>query len=81
MRGQTLFWMKCPLALSWRLKARGATIRTIVTALELDFAARLTASYHDIFEAVRRTYQLPFEDMTFAAFAARHIDLHACHLT
>jgi hypothetical protein len=52
-----------------------------VAALGLDFATRLTSGYIDIFEAVRRTYQLPFQDITFAAFAALHIDLHACHLT
>jgi adenylate cyclase class 2 len=55
-------------------------IRDIVTALGLDFAARLVSSYAEIFEAVCTTYKLPATDMTFETFRSLAIDLHACHL-
>jgi adenylate cyclase, class 2 len=70
-----------PFGTFLEIEGQRATIRTIVTALGLDFAARLTSSYNDIFEAVRTTYRLPFHDMTFAPFQALQIDLHACNLT
>jgi adenylate cyclase class 2 len=57
------------------------TIRTITSKLGLDFASRLTASYGEIFDAIRATYQLSMTDMTFDNFRTLHIDLHACHLT
>jgi hypothetical protein len=57
------------------------TIRTITTRLGLDFDSRLTASYGDIFDAIRATYKLSISDMTFDNFRTLHIDLHACHLT
>lgn len=70
-----------PFGTFMEIEGTRATIRLIIAALGLDFNARLTASYHDIFEAVCRTYQLSFQDMTFADFQALNIDLHACHLT
>jgi adenylate cyclase class 2 len=57
------------------------TIRTVTTRLGLDFDSRLTASYGDIFDAIRATYKLSINDMTFDNFRTLHIDLHACHLT
>jgi adenylate cyclase class 2 len=57
------------------------TIRTIATRLGLDFESRLTASYGEIFDAIRATYKLSMTDMTFDNFRTLHIDLHACHLT
>jgi adenylate cyclase class 2 len=56
-------------------------IRTITTKLGLDFESRLTASYGEIFDAIRATYKLSMTDMTFDNFRTLHIDLHACHLT
>jgi adenylate cyclase class 2 len=56
-------------------------IDAIIARLGLDLATRLTASYGEIFHAVRNTYQLPFTDMTFANFQGLAIDLHACNLT
>ncbi len=55
-------------------------IRDIVTALGLDFAARLVSSYAEIFEAVRTTYKLPATDMTFETFRSLAIDVRAWHL-
>jgi adenylate cyclase class 2 len=56
-------------------------IRTIAGKLGLDFACRLTASYGEIFDAVRATYGLAVLDMTFDNWRDLHIDLHACNLT
>jgi len=55
-------------------------IRDIVTALGLDFAARLVSSYAEIFEAVCTIYKLPATDMTFETFRSLAIDVRACHL-
>jgi adenylate cyclase, class 2 len=55
-------------------------IRAMVTALGLDFDARLVSSYVDIFEAVCTAYKLPVTDITFAAFQSLAIDLRACQL-
>jgi adenylate cyclase class 2 len=55
-------------------------IRAIVTALELDFDARLVSSYVDIFDTVCTTYKLPVTDITFAAFRSLALDLRACQL-
>ena len=70
-----------PVGTFLEIEASRAAIRDIAARLHLDFATRLTASYSDILEAVCRTYQLPFSDMTFAHFQALPIDLHACNLT
>jgi adenylate cyclase class 2 len=70
-----------PAGAFMEIEGARAAIDTIVAQLGLDFAARLTASYGEIFHAVRHTYHLPFTDMTFANFQGLAIDLHACHLT
>jgi hypothetical protein len=62
------------------IEAPREVIRSMATALGLDFAARLVAGYREIFEAVRSTYNLAVTDMTFEAFRSLAIDLHACHL-
>jgi adenylate cyclase class 2 len=56
-------------------------IRIIAARLELDFESRLTASYGEIFAAIRATYNLSTTAMTFDNFRTLHIDLHACRLT
>jgi adenylate cyclase class 2 len=55
-------------------------IRAIVTALGLDFDARLVSSYVDIFDTVCTTYKLPVTDITFEAFRSLAIDIRACQL-
>jgi adenylate cyclase class 2 len=55
-------------------------IRAIVTALGLDFGARLVSSYVEIFDTVCTTYKLPATDITFEAFRSLAIDLRACRL-
>jgi adenylate cyclase class 2 len=55
-------------------------IRDTVTALGLDFAARLVSSYVDIFDTVCTTYKLPATDITFEAFRSLAVDLRACQL-
>jgi adenylate cyclase class 2 len=65
------------------LEIEGArdAIRTVAAALGLDFAERITASYAEIFAAVRATYNLQCTDMTFDNFRTRHIDVRACRLS
>jgi adenylate cyclase, class 2 len=62
------------------IEAPREVIRSLATALGLDFAARLISGYAEIFAAVRSTYNLAVTDMTFAAFQSLAIDLRACHL-
>ncbi len=70
-----------PLGTFVEIEGSRESIDAIKTQLELDDANRLTASYGDIFEAVRTTYDLPFSDMTFDNFRDLSIDLHTCQLT
>ena len=79
--GAEILLDEVPFGTFLEIEGHRDTIRTIVHALGLDFAARLTSGYNDIFAAICRTYQLSCPDITFAAFAALEIDLHACHLT
>ena len=62
------------------LEIEGArdAIRTVAAALGLDFATRITASYAEIFEAVRATYNLQCTDMTFDNLRSVPIDIWAC---
>jgi hypothetical protein len=55
-------------------------IRAMVTALGLDFDARLVSSYVDIFDAVCTPYKLAATDITFEAFWSLAIDLRTCQL-
>jgi adenylate cyclase class 2 len=70
-----------PFGTFMEIEGSREVIRTIAARLELDFASRLTASYGEIFAAIRAAYNLPITDMTFDNFRTLHIDLHACHLT
>jgi adenylate cyclase class 2 len=56
-------------------------INDLVSRLDLDDGSRITASYGDIFDAVRSAYELSFSDMTFDNFRGLSIDLRACQLT
>jgi len=69
-----------PVGMFMEIEAPREVIRSIATALGLDFGDRLVAGYGDIFAAVRRTYNLAVTDMTFAALRSLAIDLRACHL-
>jgi adenylate cyclase class 2 len=70
-----------PLGAFVEIEGTREAIDAITRQLELADANRITASYGDIFEAVRTTYQLPFSDMTFDNFRGLTIDLHACQFT
>lgn len=70
-----------PVGIFMEIEGSRETISTIVTKLGLDFTARLTVSYGEIFQAVRTTHQLSFTDMTFENFQGCTIDLGACSLT
>ncbi len=70
-----------PLGVFVEIEGTRSSIDAITNQLELDDANRITASYGDIFEAVRTTYDLPFSDMTFDNFRDLVIDLHTCQLT
>ena len=69
-----------PFGTFMEIEASQAEIRSLVTALGLDFATRLVSSYVDIFDAVCTTYSLPATDITFEAFRSRNIDLRTCQL-
>jgi adenylate cyclase class 2 len=70
-----------PLGAFVEIEGSREAIDAIARQLELDDANRITASYGDIFEAVRTTYDLSFSDMTFDNFRGLTIDLHTCPLT
>jgi adenylate cyclase class 2 len=70
-----------PVGAFVEIEATREAIRSLAARLGLDFGARLTASYGDIFDAVRAAYQLQITDMTFDNFRTLDIDLYACHLT
>ena len=55
-------------------------LETLIAALALDTSRRFTASYGEIFQAVCRTYQLSFTDMTFANFEHCTIDIRTCDI-
>ena len=69
-----------PFGTFMEIEASPEDIRSLVTALGLDFATRLVSSYVDIFDAVCTTYHLPATDITFAAFRSLDIDLRTCQL-
>jgi adenylate cyclase, class 2 len=69
-----------PFGTFMEIEAAQDIIRAIVTALGLDFQARLVSSYVDIFDTVCTTYKLPATDITFEAFRSLAIDLRACQL-
>jgi adenylate cyclase class 2 len=70
-----------PLGAFVEIEGSRESIDTIARVLRLDDSNRVTASYGDIFEAVRSTYDLSFSDMTFDNFRGVAIDLHTCQLT
>ena len=65
------------------LEIEGArdAIRSVAAALGLDFAARITASYAEIFEAVRTTYNLQCTDMTFDNLRSVPVNVRVCRLS
>lgn len=79
-QGAEIVFDEVPFGTFMEIEAPRDVIRSIATALGLDFAARLVASYADIFDAVRATYNLAVTDMTFEAFQSLAIDIRACQL-
>ena len=79
-QGAEIVLDEVPFGTFMEIEGAREIIRDIVTALGIDFAARLVASYTEIFDAVRNTYQLPVTDMTFETFQSLAIDVRACHL-
>ncbi len=79
-QGAEIVLDEVPFGIFMEIEAPREVIRSLATALGLDFAARLVAGYREIFDAVRSTYNLAVTDMTFEAFRSLAIDLRACHL-
>ena len=52
-----------------------AALKTVAAALGLDWSRRVLANYLALMELARRTFDLPFSDLTFANFAAHPVDL------
>lgn len=79
-QGAEIVLDEVPFGTFMEIEGPQEAIRAIVTALGLDFDARLVSSYVDIFDAVCTTYKLPVTDITFEAFRSLAIDLRACQL-
>lgn len=79
-QGAEIVLDEVPFGVFMEIEAPREVIRSMAAALGLDFEARLVASYTDIFEAVRATYNLAVTDMTFDAFRSLDIDLRTCPL-
>ncbi|GIX46315.1 MAG: hypothetical protein KatS3mg131_0526 [Candidatus Tectimicrobiota bacterium] len=79
--GAKLLLDEVPFGAFLEIEGPRDAIRAVATKLGLDFAARLTASYGEIFDAVCSHYCLPCTDLTFAQFQGVHVDLRACQLT
>jgi adenylate cyclase class 2 len=79
-QGAEIVLDEVPFGVFMEIEGSQDAIRAIVTALGLDFNARLVSSYVDIFDTVCTTYKLPVTDITFEAFRALAIDLRACQL-
>lgn len=57
------------------IEADGAKIRSLASDLGFEWRRRILGTYQDIFRIVAESEGLPFEDITFANFAGRRIDL------
>jgi len=79
-QGAEIVLDEVPFGTFMEIEGPQEAIRAIVTALGLDFDARLVSSYVDIFDIVCSTYKLPATDITFAAFRSLAIDIRACQL-
>jgi adenylate cyclase class 2 len=80
-QGAEILLDEMPFGTFMEIEGSRERIRSIANRLGLDFEARLTASYGEIFDVVCATYKLAITDMTFENFQMLDIDLHACHLT
>lgn len=63
------------------LEGSRETLESLIAALALGTTLRLTASYRELFQAVRTMYHLPFTDMIFANFRDCRVDVRACDLS
>jgi len=79
-QGAEIVLDEVPFGIFMEIEGPQDAIRAIVTALGIDFDARLISSYVDIFDTVCTTYKLPATDITFEAFRSLAIDLRACQL-
>ena len=79
-QGAEIVLDEVPFGTFMEIEGSQDAIRAIVTALGLDFDARLVSSYVDIFDIICTTYKLPVMDITFAAFRSLAIDIRACQL-
>lgn len=59
------------------LEGEEASIRAVASELDLSWKERILDNYLNLMARVKRHYQLPFDDVTFANFRGRNIDLEA----
>ena len=78
--GAEILWDDTPCGAFVELEGSREMLARLTTALALDTSRRFTASYGEIFQAICRTYQLSFTDMTFANFQHCTIDIHTCDI-
>jgi len=79
-QGAEIVLDEVPFGIFMEIEAPREVIRSIATALGLDFTARLVAGYAEIFAAVCTTYKLAVTDMTFETFRSLDIDVRTCNL-
>jgi len=57
--------------------ATDADLKAAAAALGLDWSRRVLTNYLALMEQARRTFDLPFNDLTFANFESRPVDMSA----
>lgn len=57
------------------LEGREAGLKDVASALGLDWSKRVLANYLALMEMCRRSFDLPFADLTFENFVAHPVDL------
>ena len=55
--------------------ATDAALKDAAAALGLDWSRRVLTNYLELMEQARRAFDLPFNDLTFANFAGRPVDM------
>ena len=55
--------------------ATDAELKDAAAALGLDWSRRVLTNYLELMEQARRAFDLPFNDLTFANFAGRPVDM------
>ena len=74
-RGVEIVLDEMPFGRFVELEGAEADLKTVAAALGLDWSRRLLTNYLALMELCRRTFDLPFKDLTFDNFRDRVIDM------